>query len=401
MRRLTLSGFVTPLLMLLLFGTGTLFADWAKGVDAYKKRDYKTAVSEFQAVAKQSPDHAGTQYMLGLSLRGARQLPQALTALQKAVKLDPQNASYGIALGQTLVQAGKFNDAYLVLKKIPYSKLDSRSKSMYAPAFGTAAIKAGFPAEAVKVLELQSRSSSDSSLFYSLGYAYGANGNWSKAFQAFKKAYELNPKDPKNGRSAVKAAISGGRRSVGSQKKSLYSQGARVAEKLANGTGSFDDALLAGEAWLGAEEYTKALAWFDKAQVKQSQNSLVRFYKAQCLTSLGRNSEAIASLKDALKIGVSGKLRTQVYGQMGYVYDKMKRYDDAAGAYQNAGNSSKVREMRDKKEKAEANAEADKQQREYQAKLKALEKQIEELRAIGETEEANQLQEHLDQLKKQ
>lgn len=401
MRRATLSGFVTPLLMLFLFGTGTLFADWAKGVDAYKKRDYKTAVSEFKEVAKQSPDHAGTQYMLGLSLRGARQLPQALTALQKAVKLDPQNASYAIALGQTLVQAGKYNDAYLVLKKVSYSKLDSRSKSMYAPAFGTAAIKAGFPAEAVKVLEAQSRSSRDAGLFYSLGYAYGAAGNWSKAFQAFQKAYQLNPKDPKNGRSAVKAAISAGRRSVGSQKKSFYSQGASVAEKLANGTGSFDDALLAGEAWLGAEEYAKALVWFDKAQVKQSQNSLVHFYKAQCLTSLGRNSEAIASLKDALKIGVSGKLRNKVYGQMGYVYDKMKRYDEAAGAYQNAGNSSKVREMRDKKEKLAANAEADKQQREYQAKLKALEKQIEELRAIGETEEADQLQEHLNQLKKQ
>ena len=401
MRRTTLFGYIAPMLMILLLGTGTLSADWAKGVDAYQKRDYKTAVQEFKAIAEQSPDHAGTQYMLGLSLRGARQIPQALTALQKATKLDQQNSSYAIALGQTLVQAKKYNDAYLILKKISYSNLDSRSKAMYAPAFGTAAIKAGFPGEAVKVLQAQTTSSREASLFYSLGYAYGANGHWSKAFPAFKKAYELNPKDAKNGRSAVKAAISAGRRSAGSQKKSFYAQGAAVAEKLAAGSGSFDDALLAGEAWLGAENYRKALGYFEKAQLKQSQNALVRFYKAQCLTSLGNNTGAIGSLKDALKIGVDGKLRTQVYGQMGYVYDKMKRYDEASQAYQNAGNSTKVREMKAKKDKATANEEADKEQREYQRKLKALEKQIQELEAIGEVEEANDLREHLQKLKKQ
>jgi len=338
--------------------------------------------------------------MLGLSLRGAHQISQALTALQKAVKLDPQNPSYAIALGQTLVQAKKYDDAYLILKKISYSKLDARSKAMYAPAFGTAAIKAGFPSEAVTVLKAQSKSSHDAGLFYSLGYAYGATGDWSKAFSAFKKAWELNPKDSKNGRSAVKAAISAGRRSVGSQKRSFYAQGAAIAEKLA-ASGKFDDILLAGECWLGGEEYRKALSWFEKAQLKQPQNALVRFYKAQCLTSLGKNNDAIASLKDALKIGVDGKLRTQVYGQLGYIYDKIKKYDLAAQAYKNAGNTSKVNEMKDKKAKAAENAKADAEQAEYRRKLKALEAQIKELEAIGEVEEAQQLREHLEQLKKQ
>lgn len=401
MRRMKPLVYIAQVLMILVIGAGTLFADWAKGVEAYKKRDYKTAVKEFTAIAEQSPEHAGTQYMLGLSLRAARQIPKALTALQKAVKLDPQNASYAIALGQTLVQAKKYKDAYLVLKRVSYSNLDSRSKAMYAPAFGTAAIKAGFPNEAVRVLQAQSRSSRDASLFYSLGYAQGAVNNWASAFSAFAKAYQLDPKDAKNGRSAVKAAISAGRRTQGSRKASFYAQGAAIAEKLATSSGSFDDYLLTGEAWLGAEEYDKALRWFEKAQLKQSQNALVRFYKAQCQTALGKNSQAISSLKEALKIGVSGKLRTQVYGQMGYVYDKMKSYDAAAGAYQNAGNASKVREMNDKKKKAAANLEADKEQREYQAKLNALEKQIEELEKIGEKAEADQLREHLQKLRKQ
>jgi len=219
---------------------GLSFADYAKGVEAFKKRDYRTAAKEFEETAKQSPDHAGTQYMLGLALRGAKKVPQALTALQKAVKLDPSKASYAIELGRTLVQAHQYQDAYLVLKKVPYSKLDSKSKAMYAPAFGTAAIKAGFPSEAVQVLSAQSKSSQDANLFYSLGYAYSSAGSWSNAFSAFKKAYDLNPNDVKNGRSAVKAAISAGRRAGGSQKQQLYARGAGVAERLAATSGSFD-----------------------------------------------------------------------------------------------------------------------------------------------------------------
>lgn len=394
-------GTLIPTLMILLLGINIAAADWNKGLAALKQRDYKTAVKEFQAVAKQSPDHAGAQYMLGVALQRNGQMPEALTALQKAVKLDPQNTSYSITLGQTLVGAKEYKDAYLLLKKISYKNLDARSKAMYAPAFGNAAIKAGFPDEAVEVLRTQARTSRSSSLYYSLGYAYSVTGSWTQAFDAFKKAYELDPKDSKNGRSAVKAAISAARRTTGSQKKSLYAQGAGVAEKLASGSRSFDDILLTGEAWMGAEQYSKALGWFEKAQIKQSQNGLVRFYKGQCLASLGKNTASISTLKEALKIGVSGKLRTQIYGQMGYVYDKMAQYDLAGQAYKEAGNSAKVRQMKDKAEKAKANKQADIDLQKYRNKLKALEIQIKELEAIGEVEEAQDLREHLEQLKKQ
>ena len=109
-------------------------ADYNKGVEAYKARDYSTAVQEFEKVVEQSPDHAGSHYMLGISLRGAKQTSKALASLRKATELDPSNASYAIALGQTLVQANQFDDAYLTLKKIRYSDLDTRERQSYAPA---------------------------------------------------------------------------------------------------------------------------------------------------------------------------------------------------------------------------------------------------------------------------
>lgn len=377
-------------------------ADYNKGVEAYRAREYSTAVHEFQQVVEQSPDHAGSHYMLGLSLRGDKQVSKALASLRKATELDPGNASYAIALGQTLLQANQYNDAYLTLKKIRYSDLDTRARQSYAPAFATAAIKAGFAGEAITVLEAQTKASpKNADLFYTLGYAYSSEGNSAKAFTAFKKAYELKPSDSKNGTSAVKSAISAGRRSVGSQKDSYYSQGAAIAEKLAGSSATFDNFLLAGEARLGAKDYQKAIGWFDRARSKQPQNVLVHYYRSQCNTNLGQYSAAISDLQQALKIGVSGKMRTQVYNQMGFVYDKTKKYDSAITAYKNAGNTKMVASVGEKKNTAAQNVEVERERAEYERKLRALEQQITELEAIGEVEEANDLREHLEKLRSQ
>jgi len=377
-------------------------ADYNKGVEAYRAREYSAAVLQFQKVVEQSPEHAGSYYMLGLSLRGDKQTSKALASLRKATELDPGNASYAIALGQTLVQANQYNDAYLTLKKIRYSNLDSRERQSYAPAFATAAIKAGFPAEAITVLEAQTKANPKSAdMFYTLGYAYSTEGDSGKAFTAFKKAYELKPSETRNGSSAVKSAISAGRRASGSQKDRYYSQGAAIAENLAGASPTFDNFLLAGEARLGAKDYQKALSWFDRARSKQPQNVLVHYYRSQCNTNLGQYNSAITDLQQALKIGVSGKMRTQVYNQMGFVYDKTKKYEDAITAYKNAGNSKKISEVEKKKADAAKNVEADKAKAEYERRLFALEQQIKELEAIGEVEEANDLREHLKKLREQ
>ena len=375
-------------------------ADWNAGVEAYRARDYPTAVEEFSKVVEQSPDHAGSHYMLGISLRGAGQPSKAVASLRKATELDPSNTSYAIDLGQTLVQLEQYQEAYVLLKKLRYSGLDAQSKQRYAPAFATAAIRAGLPNDAIPVLDAQTKvSPNDASLFYSLGYAQSANGDSASAFQAFKKAAELEPSKTKYASSAIKAAISAGRRSRGSQKDRYYEQGAAIAERLAVARPTFDNTLLAGEAYLGAKKYDKALKWFDKAKASQSQNALVRFYSSQCHTSLEQYDSALSELQEALKIGVSGKLREQVYGQMGFIYDKTKRYDQAIVAYRNAGNSSQVQAMQDKKAKAAQNEEAAAEQAEFERKLRALELQIQELEAIGEMEEAAELRQHLEKIK--
>jgi tetratricopeptide (TPR) repeat protein len=389
--------------LVMLFATVTAFAEWNKGLEAYKSKDWATAVQEFEEVTKTNPDYAGGYYMLGVSQRALGQLSPAIASLRKAVELDGSQASYKIALGQALLQADQYQNAYELLKPLSMSSMEASHRSSYALLFAQAATKTNRPGEAISVLTTQARADSRNyRLQQALGTAYTANGDEAKAFEAFKKAYELNPKDSTSARNAVRAGVATARRtSSDSAKLNYYSQAGQIADRLANSSPTFDHQLLAGEAWLGAKQYQKALGWFDKAKAQQSNNALVYYYSAQCKTQMNQLNPAITDLQQALKIGASGKLRTQVYNQGGYVYDKKKDYNNAIQWYQEAGNSGKVREMQTKRDAAAQNLQAQQECADFKKRIDALKLQVDELEKLGDIDNAKLLQEQLPGLEKQ
>jgi tetratricopeptide (TPR) repeat protein len=401
--RVSRTTIAAAVVLLLLAVTVPANAEWNKGLEAYKKKDWATAVKEFEEVTKTNPDYAGAYYMLGVSQRANGQLSPAIASLRKAVELDGSQASYKIALGQALLQVDRFQDAYEVLKPLNISSLDASHRTSYALLFAQAATKTNRAGEAVSVLTTQARADTgDPRLQQALGSAYSATGDEAKAFEAFKKAFELSPKDVTSGRNAVRAGISVARRSTSAQQKArYYGQAAQVAEKLATSSPTFDHQLLAGEAWLGAKEYSRALRWFDKARAQQPNNALVYYYSAQCKTSLNRLNPAISDLQQALKNRPAGKLRTQVYNQGGYIYDKKKDYNNAISWYQEAGNQKMVAEMRVKQDSAAQNLQAQQECREFKRKIDALQLQVQELEKLGDMDNAKLLKDQLPSLERQ
>jgi len=393
----------TILAALLAVGAAaTATAEWNKGLEAYRSQDYATAVAEFEGVTQTNPDYAGAYYMLGLSQRAMGKVSQALGNLRKAVELEGDNVSYKVALGQALVQADQFQEAYGILKPLDINAMDASFRSAYALLFAQAATKVGQPGDAVRVLRGQvGGDSRNAKLHKALGVAQSDLGNHAEAYSAFRRAYELDGSDDASARSAVYAAINTARTASGGERQRWYSQGAAVAEKLAGASPEFEHLLLAGETQLGAKQYSKALGWFERAQQKQPQNALVRYYAAQAQTSLDRLDDALASLQQALKIGVEGKLRQQVYNQGGFVYDKKKDYDKAVQWYQEAGNTRMVNEVRNKQEMQARNREHEQECREFKSKIDALRVQIEELEKLGESAQVEQLREQLPVLERQ
>jgi len=388
--------------LLLLAAALPAHAEWNKGLEAYKKKDWANAVKEFEEVTKTNPDYAGAYYMLGVSQRALGQLSPAIASLRKSVELDGSQASYKIALGQALLQADQYQNAYELLKPLSMSSMDASHRSSYALLFAQAATKTNRPGEAIGVLTTQARADSRNyRLQQALGSAYTASGDEAKAFEAYKSAYDLNAKDATSARNAVKAAISVARRSSSNSSKSnYYNQAGQIADRLANASPTFEHHLLAGEAWLGAKQYQKAQASFDKARSQQSNNALVYYYLAQCKTQINQLNPALADLQQALKIGASGKLRNQIYNQGAFIYDKKKDYNNAISWYQEAGNQSMVRQMEDKKSKAAQNQAADKECAEFKKTIAALRLQVDELQKIGDNDSAQQLLDQLPALEK-
>jgi tetratricopeptide (TPR) repeat protein len=401
--RVSRTTIAAAMVLLLLAAPVPANAEWNKGLEAYKKKDWATAVKEFEEVTKTNPDYAGAYYMLGVSQRANGQLSPAIASLRKAVELDGSQASYKIALGQALLQVDRFQDAYEVLKPLNISSLDASHRTSYALLFAQAATKTNRAGEAVSVLTTQARADTgDARLQQALGSAYSATGDEAKAFEAFKKAFELSPKDVTSGRNAVRAGISVARRSTSAQQKArYYGQAAQVAEKLATSSPTFDHQLLAGEASLGAKAYSRALGWFDKARAQQPNNALVYYYSAQCKTSLNKLNPAISDLQQALKNRPAGKLRTQVYNQGGYIYDKKEDYNNAISWYQEAGNRKMVEEMIIKRDLAVQNQQAQDECREFKRKIDALRLQAQEFEKIGDIDSAKQLEEQLPILERQ
>ncbi len=401
--RISRATVTAAVLALLLAASVPARAEWNKGLEAYKTQDWATAVKEFEEVTKTNPDYAGAYYMLGVSQRALGQLSPALASLRKAVELDGNQASYKLALGQALLQANQYQDAYALLKPLNISSIESAHRSNYALLFAQAATKTNRPQEAISVLNAQVRADSKNPrLQQALGAAYTATGDEARAYAAFKKAFDLNPTDQTSGRNAARAAISIARRSSSNAEKTrYYTEGAQISERLANSWPTFEHQLLAGEAWLGAKQYQKALGWFSKAKAQQPNNVLAHYYSAQCRTSMGDLNPAISDLQQALNLRPTGKLRTQIYNQGGYVYDKKKDYAKAIQWYQEAGNQKMVAQMQDKQGKQAQNIKAREECASFKRKIDALRLQVEELEKLGDIDNANLLNEQLPGLERQ
>jgi len=405
----TLSRWTIGVALIIAIGTvAPVSADYAAGIAAFKAKDYAKAAQEFEAVIESQPNEPATHYMLGLSRRAQGNISAALGSFRKAVELDSANETpnpmYPITLGQTLNQAKQYNDAYLTLKALNFSRLPANYRSNYALLFAKAATETNRASEAVSVLDAQVKAdSSNPDLYQALGVAQDEAGNDKAAFAAFKRAYELDPTNETCGRYAVRAATAVARRTGSSTEKSkYYNDAATIAEKLAKAEPNFEHNLLAGESWLGAQQYSKALAWFEKAKAQKSSNALVYYYIGQSYTSLGQYSNALSSLQQALtQASGNADLRKKIYNQMGYVHEKNRDFAKAKQAYSEAGNSRQAAAMDEKIAAQGENEKFAAECREFKTKIDALAMQAEEFEKLGDMESARQMREQLTVLQRQ
>jgi len=358
-------------------------ADWNAGVAAFKNKDYAGALREFQAVVEQSKNHAGSYYYIGRCYRELNRSADALGAFKEANRLEPENPLYASNYASALAAANRNREAAEVLGKVKLDGLDARARTAILSQRARAELEAGdAAAAAAHARQVTQASPSSAEAWGVLGLAQMNQGDFGEAFNSFRRAFEANA-DPAYGKNAVSAGIAAARAASSKGQKTQadqwFKQAATVATSLASKRGGAEGALLAGEALMGANDWDDALSWFDRSGLD---NALVNYYKGQCYVGKKDAVRAERFLRDALLKSPDASLRKNIYNSLGFALEAQNRFKDAAQAYGEAGNQTKVAEANEKARTAEKNKLAEEEQRRYE-ELKKLQDQYKELSGGG------------------
>jgi tetratricopeptide (TPR) repeat protein len=366
-----------PLILsiLSLLSATVVVADWSAGIQAYNKKDYATALKEFQGVIQSNPEYGGAYYMAGKCNEALGRQGDALKMYEQANKLDPADPRTAVSLAGLYIVRGEGKQAASVLDGVKLDALQSQAKAVVLTLKAQAAIAQGGYQSATDLARQATQADNGSAdAWATLGLAYSNSNKPADAFSAFKRGCDLSG-DVAVCKNAVAAGITAAQLEQSrTRRQQLYDQTAAVATKLAQAKGGSEGALLAGEALLGAQDFDGAMSGFE--------NALVTYYKGQCYIGKKTWPQAERLLRDALMKSPDTDLRRKIYTSLGYVYDEMHRYPEAAQAYTEAGNTTKVAEMNEKQKKMEQNKKAEEEQRRYE-ELKKLQEQYKNITGGG------------------
>ncbi|MCG6963392.1 MAG: tetratricopeptide repeat protein, partial [Acidobacteria bacterium] len=392
---------VSLLVGLMLAVAGVAAADYQAGQKAYARGDFATAAKELAPVVEGHANdarYAGAFYMLGMSQSRLGQNKDALSNLECAVKLDASQGVYSLGLGQALLNARQDERAYTVLKGIDGAALKPKQRTPLALLLATAALRSNHGGAAVETLEARLAASPGEAVVQrALGATFHYLGRNAEAFEAYAAAFNAKPTDLESGRMAVKIGLA---QAAGTTDKAvrarLYRRTADVAEGLAGSSPGPKTAVLAGEANLGAGDYTAALGWFEKADKASPGDPMVLASLAQALGHLGRLDEALAADGRALASSPDAELRSRIFNHLGDVHACRLELDKAADAYEKAGNAKRAAEMR---KLAEDVRQTRAQREQFENQVAKLQQTAAQLDALGEREGAAKLRQRIEVLK--
>jgi tetratricopeptide (TPR) repeat protein len=368
----------TRLLTLTIAGAlgllGTAHAAWEDGIAAFKAGNYAQAAKEFEETVSAKPDWATGHMMLGRAQLKLGKNQQAIASLRKAYDLNPGDGSIQLALAQGYLEANMAGDAAQLLGRLNPASLAKEQQGAYQKLYAMALDKSGQGERAAQELaKAAAASPNDAALQYQYGAAALNAGNVPAAVAALEKATRLDPKDPNKAKVYVQALIRSARETNGAAKEQTYAKAADAARAMVAVSAGYENLLLLGETQLGATQYDAAIASFGQATGKNPADWLPLFYTGQAYTATANYPSAIDALQKAVAKAGKGEDKARIYKQLGFVYEKVKNFDQAKAAYQNAGDGAAVARIQQNAEINLHNQQAD-----------AEEKKVAELRKAQE-----------------
>lgn len=362
-----------------ILGVSPMAADWEKGTTALQAGRYEEAVRELREVVETHPEYAAAYYMLGTAQHNLQQTSEAIASLRRAVELEKGSAKYAFSLAQVYLSTGQPERVLQTLEAHSPADLPEAMRSRYAKTLAAAVGQSKEPEKALGQLERATKFLPRvPPLWLALGKARGKVEDFGGSFQAYQKAFELDPQDLVAGRLVVRQAWLAAGTGVPPADLSWYRKGALVAEQLAAAEPSANHASLAGDSYLHAEDYAPARRWFEVALAADSANPETALSLARCSLGLEEDQRAIGELEAAYqkaKGATGSEVLVRIARSQGFAYHKVGDYGRAAEAYRRAGDEGKAEEMMGFQQLADSNDDVDRKRQECRAKKQAVDRE--------------------------
>ncbi len=377
--RKSLSSILSGAMLLSMLVAFPAFAGWDEGVAAFTSKNFQTAAQEFQELVQQNPEGWRGYYMLGLSLEQLKRKEEALHNLRKAYDLNPNDLAVKMALGRGYSNMRRYKEVTSLLASVDASSLPAKQQAAFYQLRGQARFKTDDSRAAVADFEqLAKLRPQDAKTQYLFGTTALKSGRLDAGIVALGKAVGLAPKDPEMKRAYAQALIKKGRMTRDkTEKKRTYLKAAGVAKGLVGIEPSYDNLMLQVAAQLGGSDYKGAIDSGKAALAKNSNDWLAHFYVGQAYSSDKQYKAAEAPLKDAQKLTNAPGDVKQIWRQLGYVYEKQKKYADSIDGYTRAGDQAGV-------ERVTKNEETDRFNKDVEAentRIKQMEEEAKKLEA--------------------
>ena len=364
---------------LALLGASVASAGWDEGVAAFTAGNYAQAIAEFQQFVEERTEDEALQkgyQMLAQSLLRGGKARESVAAFQKHLELKPGDVGSQVGLGQAYYKSGMPRECVATLNRLNIGSLPKPHQVLVYQMRSASHARLGNTGDAAADLgRVANLKPSDAKTRFEYGRLLHSDAQLDAAIRAYERAISMDGGKAEWKETLVNALKIKGRRTQGSAKTGIYARAEDVARSLVASTPSYDNLLLQGEVQLGGKNYDSAASTFQQAVSKRGNDWHAHFYLGQAYSSLERYSDAEAPLNTALSLA-SGDDEKLVWKQLGFVFEKQKKYALSIEAYEKGNDPAGVTRVRENQRIEEENKDADA----YNKNIEELERQRELLR---------------------
>jgi tetratricopeptide (TPR) repeat protein len=319
-------------------------ADWERAVSLYKQGQYRAAITEFQQVVVEFPDHSDSWKFIGLAYYQLKEYPPSITPLEKALVLKQKEGKTDTdvlqALGRAEVALQHYDRAAPHFETL--TRLSAKDKSAavnyYLLGVCYAQLKRAPESDAAfrQAIKLDP---SDGDTWYYLGTQQFRAGRFNEAITALRSGVTAQPKNLEMlGLLAESLLRQAATLTDERQAQALNDEAVQRATALRTLKEDAASLELQGRAYLAAKKYTNAEMTLERAVAATEKPTAALFFAtgfAHAQSKAWPRAAEMLANADRLQ---PGDFNTLYY--LGYVFENQRKYAQALDAYNRAFEAS-------------------------------------------------------------